>query len=48
MTRIRGRCKRVRVSLGTKNRAEARMRRDQLLRTKPDKIKVLVEKWRAS
>jgi hypothetical protein len=24
------------------------LRRDQLLRTKPDKIKVLVEKWRAS
>jgi len=48
VTRQRGRCERMRVSLGTKNRAEARRRRDQLLRTRPDKVKSLVEKWRAA
>jgi hypothetical protein len=48
VTRQRGRCKRMRVSLGTKNRAEARKRRDQLLKTRPEKVKALVEKWRAA
>jgi len=48
ITRQRGRCKRVRVSLSTKNRAEARKRRDQLLKTKPEKIKAMVERWRTA
>jgi hypothetical protein len=48
VTRSRGRCKRMRVSLCTKNRKLARQRRDQLLKTQPDKIKALVEKWRKS
>ena len=48
ITRTRGRCKRLRVSLGTKDRKVARQRRDQLLKTHPDKIKALVQKWRDS
>ena len=48
VTRMRGRSKRVRVSLCTKSRKVARQRRDQLLRTHPDKIKALVQKWRDS
>ena len=46
VTRKRGPCKRVRVSLSTKNRLEARQRRDQLLKTAPKKIQALVDKWR--
>jgi len=45
ITRQRGRCKRLRVSLSTKNRKLARQRRDQLLKTRPEKIKALVQKW---
>jgi hypothetical protein len=48
VTRVRGRSKRMRVSLGTKDRKVARQRRDQLLKTHPDKIKALVQKWRDS
>ena len=48
VTRMRGRSKRVRVSLCTKSRKVARQRRDQLLRMHPDKIKALVQKWRDS
>ena len=48
VTRVRGRSKRMRVSLCTKSRKVARQRRDQLLRTHPDKIKALVQKWRDS
>ena len=48
VTRVRGRSKRLRVSLRTKDRKLARQRRDQLLKTKPDKIKALVERWRNS
>lgn len=46
VTRKRGRCKRVRVSLCTKDREEARERRDQLLASTPKKARALVEKWR--
>ena len=48
VTRVRGRSKRMRVSLCTKSRKVARQRRDQLLRMHPDKIKALVQKWRDS
>lgn len=47
VTRARGRSKRMRVSLSTKSRKVARQRRDQLLKTHPDKAKALVQKWRA-
>jgi|688.fasta_scaffold174633_2 hypothetical protein len=48
VTRVRGRSKRMRVSLCTKSRKVARQRRDQLFKTHPDKVKVLVQKWRDS
>ena len=48
VTRLRGRCKRIRVPLCTKNRKLARQRRDQLLKTHPDKVQTLVLKWRDS
>lgn len=48
VTRMRGPCKRMRVSLCTSNRKVARQRRDQLLKTHPEKIKALVQKWRDS
>ena len=46
VTRVRGRCKRMRISLCTKDRKLARQRRDQLLKSHPDKIPALVKKWR--
>lgn len=48
VTRMRGRSKRMRVSLCTKSRKVAHQRRDQLLKTHPDRIKALVQKWRDS
>ena len=48
ISRLRGRSKRVRVSLHTKSRKVARERRDQLMKAKPEQIKALQKKWRAS
>lgn len=46
VTRQRGRSKRSRLSLHTSDRKTARLRRDQLMKSPPDKIPVLTEKWR--
>jgi|688.fasta_scaffold99955_6 hypothetical protein len=46
ITRTRGRAKRVRLSLHTKNRKLARERRDLVMKCAPDKIKALCHKWR--
>ncbi len=45
ITRQRGPSKRVRVSLHTSNRKEAQERRDQLMKTAPDKIADLTARW---
>ncbi len=45
VTRRRGRAKRIRLSLGTKDHAEARKRRDQILQSPVDQIASVQQSW---
>lgn len=45
VTRRRGRAKRIRFSLGTSNKKLARERRDQIMKSSPERAKVLQRRW---
>lgn len=45
VTRRRGRSKRVRLSLGTKSKAEARRRRDQIMKSRPERVASVRAGW---
>lgn len=48
IARARGRSKRMRLSLHTKSRSLARERRDLVMKSTPEKIKALCQKWRSA
>jgi hypothetical protein len=48
LARSRGRAKRIRFSLHTNSRVEARKRRDLIMRAPEAKAKALLGKWKAA
>lgn len=46
LERRRGRAKRVRISLHTHDRKEARIRRDAVMKTTPERAEVLRARWK--